>query len=96
MRGGRALADSDQARRAHQDGSSGRDDAGVAVPRRRDARHSPNFNPTENALSKFKTALRKAAERTVDGLWAAIGRIIDRFTPHECTDFFVAAEYDPD
>jgi hypothetical protein len=34
---------------------------------------------------KFERRLtRKAAERTVDGLWNAIGRSIDRFTPTEC------------
>jgi hypothetical protein len=27
--------------------------------------------------------LRKAAERTIDGLWTAIGRLIDTFTPAE-------------
>jgi hypothetical protein len=31
--------------------------------------------------SKLKALLRKAAERTVDGLWAAIGCIIDLFAP---------------
>ncbi len=58
--------------------------------------YSPNFNPIENAFSKLKAALRKAAERTVGGLWAAIGRIIDTFTPTECANFFTAAGYDPD
>ena len=58
--------------------------------------YSPNFNPIENAFSKLKAALRKAAERTVGGLWAAIGRIIDTFTPIECANFFAAAGYDPD
>jgi hypothetical protein len=27
--------------------------------------------------------LRKAAERTIDGLWDAIGRIVDTYTPTE-------------
>jgi transposase len=30
--------------------------------------YSPDFNPIENAFAKLKAALRKAAERTVDGL----------------------------
>ena len=34
--------------------------------------YSPDFNPIENAFSKLKAMLRKAAERTVDGLWTAI------------------------
>ena len=40
--------------------------------------------------------LRKAAERTVDGLWNAIGHIIDAFTPSECTNYVAAAGYDAD
>jgi transposase len=57
--------------------------------------YSPDFNPIENAFSKLKAHLRKAAERTVNGLWNAIGRVIDLFTPAECRNFFKAAGYDP-
>ena len=56
--------------------------------------YSPDFNPIENAFSKLKALLRKAAQRTVDGLWAAIGRILDLFTPTECRNYFAATEYD--
>ncbi len=56
--------------------------------------YSPDFNPIENAFSKLKAHLRKAAERTVDGLWSAIGRVIDLFTPAECRNYFKAAGYD--
>ena len=38
----------------------------------------------------------KAAERTIAGLWATIGRLIDLLTPQECTNYFAAAGYDPD
>ena len=55
--------------------------------------YSPDFNPIENAFAKIKAFLRKAAERTVDGLWTAIGRSIDRFTPTECRNYFIAAGY---
>ena len=48
--------------------------------------YSPDFNPIENAFAKLKALLRKAAERTVDGLWRAIGRIVDLFTPAECSE----------
>jgi transposase len=58
--------------------------------------YSPDFNPIENAFAKLKAMLRKAAERTVEGLWNAIGRIIDNFTPNECANYFAAAGYDPD
>ena len=56
--------------------------------------YSPDFNPIENAFAKLKALLRKAAERTVDGLWATIGRLIDMFTPQECANYFAAAGYD--
>jgi len=50
--------------------------------------YSPDLNPIENAFSKLKGLLRAAAERTVDGLWAAIGRLLDRFTRGECRNYF--------
>src|SRR4051794_39449135 len=56
--------------------------------------YSPDFNPIENAFAKLKALLRKAAERTVEGLWTAIGRLIDVFTPTECANYFAAAGYD--
>ena len=56
--------------------------------------YSPDFNPIESAFAKLKAMLRKAAERTVDGLWNAIGRIIDTVTAKECTNYFAAAGYD--
>ncbi len=57
--------------------------------------YSPDFNTIEKAFSKLKAHLRKAAERTVSGLWRAIGRLIDLFTPQQCGNFFAAAGYDP-
>jgi transposase len=56
--------------------------------------YSPDFNPIENAFSKLKAHLRKAAERTIGGLWATIGRIVDLFSPDECRNYFAAAGYD--
>jgi transposase len=56
--------------------------------------YSPDFNPIENAFAKLKALLRKAAERTVKGLWSAIGCLIDLFTPKQCTNYFAAAGYD--
>ena len=56
--------------------------------------YSPDFNPIENAFAKLKALLRKAAERTINGLWSAIGRIIDLFPPSECANYFNAAGYD--
>ena len=58
--------------------------------------YSPDFNPIENAFAKLKALLRKAAERTVEGLWRVIGQLVDTFSPHECANYFTAAGYDPD
>ena len=56
--------------------------------------YSPDFNPIENAFAKLKALLRKAAERTVNGLWNRIGAALDAFTPAECANYFAAAGYD--
>jgi transposase len=58
--------------------------------------YSPDFNPIENAFAKLKALLRKAAERTVDGLWNAIGRALDAFSLAESANYFSACGYDPD
>lgn len=50
--------------------------------------YSPDLNPIENAFSKLKRLLRKAAERTVEGLWTAIGRLLDQLSPGECRNYF--------
>ena len=57
--------------------------------------YSPDFNPIENAFSKLKAMLRKAAERTVEGLWSRIGELLKEFAPTECANFFAAAGYEP-
>jgi len=56
--------------------------------------YSPDFNPIENAFAKIKALLRKLAARSLDHLWAALGRFIDLFTPKECANYFAAAGYD--
>ena len=60
------------------------------------APYRPGFNPIENVFSQLKSLLRKAADRTVEGLWAAFGAIFPAFTPQERRNFFAAAGYDPD
>ena len=50
--------------------------------------YSPDLNPIETAFAKLKGLLRSVAERTVDGLWSAIGRLLDRFSPRECRNYF--------
>jgi transposase len=50
--------------------------------------YSPDLNPIENAFSKLKRLVRSAVERTVEGLWNAIGRLLDQFRPDECRNYF--------
>ena len=57
--------------------------------------YSPDFNPIENAFAKLKSMLRKAARRTLEGLWNTIGDCIPAFKPDECANYFTAAGYDP-
>ncbi len=49
--------------------------------------YSPDLNPIELTFSKFKRLLRDAAERTIEDLWTAIGRLLKRFTPQECANY---------
>ena len=52
--------------------------------------YSPDFNPIEKAFSKLKAMLRKIGERTVNGLWDLIGRLVDIFKPNECANYFTS------
>jgi transposase len=56
--------------------------------------YSPDFNPIEMAFAKLKAWLQKAAARTIDDLWNAIGTAVGLFTPSECRNYFQAAGYD--
>lgn len=58
--------------------------------------YSPDFNPIEQAFSKLKALLRKAAARTVPDLWEAIADAIDQFTPDECANYFINTGYEPE
>jgi transposase len=55
--------------------------------------YSPDLNPIEMAFAKFKSELRKAAERTKDALWNRVGIICDTFPPQECMNYFRHAGY---
>jgi transposase len=58
--------------------------------------YSPDFNPIENAFAKLKALLRRAAARSVDGLWEAIRLALPQFTQTECANYFTAAGYEPE
>lgn len=55
--------------------------------------YSPDLNPIEMAFAKLKAHLRKAAARTYDDLWRAIGNVCDLYQPTECWNYFKAAGY---
>ena len=55
--------------------------------------YSRDLNPIEMAFSKLKTLIRKAAARTYQALWSAVGQVCDLFQPQECRNYFKAAGY---
>ncbi len=57
-------------------------------------KYSPDLNPIEQAFSKLKHLLRKAAPRTPETVCEAIGQLLDAYTPKECANYFKNAGYD--
>ena len=72
-----------------------------ALLSRRPARSCSSSRPTvptsirSRTLAKLKALLRKAAARTIKGLWAKIAQLLPAFSPSECANYFAAAGYDP-
>ena len=56
--------------------------------------YSPDLNPIEQLFSKLKTLLRKAAARTKEALWSAIGELLDAFSEHECRNYLKNCGYE--
>jgi transposase len=55
--------------------------------------YSPDLNPIEQSFAKLKAMIRKAAARSREALWNAIGRFLSRFAPQECENYFANAGY---
>jgi transposase len=55
--------------------------------------YSPDLNPIEQVFAKLKTLLRKADERTIDGIWQRIGQLLQCFTAAECANYLRNAGY---
>jgi transposase len=55
--------------------------------------YSPDLNPIEQLFAKLKALLRKAAQRTIQALWAAIGRLLDDLPADECSHYLAHAGY---
>lgn len=57
--------------------------------------YSPDLNPIEQLFAKLKAFLRKAAERTIPGLWNKIGQLLDNLSSSECANYFRNVGYAP-
>jgi transposase len=57
--------------------------------------YSPDLNPIELAFHPLKTMLRKAAERTIQGLGRRVRSFIRTLKPCECIGYFRHAGYEP-
>jgi len=55
--------------------------------------YSPDPNPIEQAFAKMKAPLRKAAARSIDAFWNAVGNLIRIFSPSECANYPVNSGY---
>ncbi len=55
--------------------------------------YSPDMNPIEEAFSKVKGALRKAAARSREALVEATGRALDSITPEDIRGFYADCGY---
>jgi hypothetical protein len=57
--------------------------------------YSPDLNPIELLFHPLKTWLRKAAERTMEGLHRCVGSYIRGLDPAECIAYFRHSGYEP-
>ncbi len=55
--------------------------------------YSPDLSPIEEAFSKLKTLLRRAAARTREALHDAIATALDQITAHDAQGYFVHCGY---
>jgi transposase len=55
--------------------------------------YSPDYNPIEEAFSKIKNLLRKAAARSKEALVEAIGQALSAVTAADALGYFAHAGY---
>jgi transposase len=58
-------------------------------------KYSPDLNPIELVFHPLKTFLRKAAQRTIEGLNRCVGSYIRTLDPSECVGYFRHSGYEP-
>jgi len=68
---------------------------GVGASLRYLPQYSPDLNPIELLFHPAKTFLRKAAERTIEGLHRCVRSFIRTVDPSECMSYFRHAGYEP-
>jgi transposase len=56
-------------------------------------KYSPDLNPIEQVFSKLKHLLRKAQARSYDALLAAVGQLLDTYSPAECANYLKNSGY---
>ena len=57
--------------------------------------YSPDLNPIEQLFAKLKALLRKAAARTREALWSAIGELLDASNPPNARTISGTADMSP-
>ena len=55
--------------------------------------YSPDLNPIEQFFAKLKHITRDASPSTVEATWRKAVKIIDLFTPQECSNYLANAGY---
>lgn len=55
--------------------------------------YSPEYNPSENSISKIKEYLRRAKARTLDKLDQALARALATITPEDIVGWFIHCGY---
>jgi transposase len=58
-------------------------------------KYSPDLNPIELVFHPLKAFLRKAAQRTIEGLRQSVGSYIGALDPFECMAYFKHSGYEP-
>jgi len=56
-------------------------------------KYSPDLNPIEQVFSKLKRLLRKAEQRSPEGVWRSIGSLLGLFPAKECAAYLKNSGY---
>jgi transposase len=48
--------------------------------------YSPDLNPIDQVFAKLKHLIRKAQPREVEATWRKVGKLLELFSPQECSN----------